>query len=61
MVEHVLAACGLLICHPDHCMNPRKNKKVSLRMNFGSNVNMVEQVNSHKTDNSVHETIDVMN
>ena len=24
----VLAACGLLICHPDHCMNPRnKNKK----------------------------------
>ena len=23
-----MAACGLLICHPDHCMNPRnKNKK----------------------------------
>jgi hypothetical protein len=24
----VLAACGLLICHPDHCMNPRNKDKV---------------------------------
>ena len=29
----VLAACGLLICHPDHCMNPRnKNKKKVMLM-----------------------------
>ena len=27
VLEHVAAACGLLFCHPDHCMNPRKNKK----------------------------------